>query len=482
MMDTLRDFGFECAEKKCGPPATQHTFLGVLLDTDTDGEGTCSAAVDFERRKRLIAACDEVANASTVRLSELQSLLGKLSFCAQVVEMSRGFLRSSFTALKGAMRNGAHKHARITVSDSMRSELHWWRKCFSSAAPRTLLTRRVVSTAFASWDASVTKGFGGYYGGKYFAVMWDQLAGWRDQRAYYPTVNANGRALEPINYLELFAGYWWVRQFAKYARGQTVVVFTDNRAAEGMLKSFWGEGKYLTLLKHIRQMLLRWDVRLQVHWIGTKENILSDALSRGDMRTFNDANAAFLQQSAHPQDSEDWQMRPDIVHGDLDREFGPFDTDGATDRFRANAQFPRSWTAAEDCRVVDWAGRNVYINAPFSLLEATVLRFLECKRSCPLGTAALFIVPVWRSAPFYAVLRDNPTVFTVVRRWAAGSPLFTRPVPPHRGGGREYVGPTRWEVEAWWASPAAPSANTVGLGDPTCSSDAVTSDAVTGGY
>jgi hypothetical protein len=70
------------------------------------------------------------------------------------------------------------------------------------------------------------------------------------------------------------------------------------------------------------------------------------------------------------------------------------------------------------------------------------------------GTACLFVVPVWPSRPFYqTLLRLSPAVFERVGHWAAGSNLFTSPVPAHRGTGREHRGPTQWATEAWWARP-----------------------------
>jgi hypothetical protein len=103
-------------------------------------------------------------------------------------------------------------------------------------------------------------------------------------------------------------------------------------------------------------LLLRFDVRLQVHYISTKDNGLADALSRGDMDTFRRANAAFLKQSLKPADNEDWQLDPQIVRHDLDVHFGPFCTDGAVDWCRSNSHFVRPWNGGGlPAHGLDWS-------------------------------------------------------------------------------------------------------------------------------
>ena len=455
VVGSLRSLGFTVNKEKCVPPTTELVFLGVGLSTDADGQGACASFIDAERKERLLAECTRVANAGSVPLHVLHSLLGKLSFVAMVLEFSRGFLRSGFATLKYALRRGVRRNQPVLVPTQLRMDLHWWCKAFKGASLRTMLHRRYVDNAFAAWDASVTVGLGAYYNGQHLSLSWAQLAALPDQRTYYPRVASSGRALSPINYLETFAAYWFLRRFASQLRGTTLVCFTDNTACLGMLTHMWGQAAYIPLLKQIRMLLLRFDVRLQVHYISTKDNVLADALSRGDMDAFRRANAAFLKQSLKPVDAEDWQLDPQIVRSDLDVHFGPFCTDGAVDWCRSNSHFARSWNGSvlEDCRRTDWTGRNVYCNGPFSLLLPILQRFLQCKEQSPRGTAALFVVPAWETASFYALLLQRPDVFTRVRRWETGTQLFTRPLPPHAGGGRRVLGPTRWPVEAWWASP-----------------------------
>ena len=74
------------------------------------------------------------------------------------------------------------------------------------------------------------------------------------------------------------------------------------------------------------------------------------------------------------------------------------------------------------------------------------MHFLRCKLRTPVGTAALFILPVWVGEHYLDLVYALPRTFRVVRRWAEGSRLFTS--PDGRMAERKDCGPTRWEVIA----------------------------------
>ena len=65
----------------------------------------------------------------SIHLTELQSLLGYLSFCAKVVPIGHGFLRRLFDATRGYQsKESLHQHPPpIRMTADMRANLHWWR-------------------------------------------------------------------------------------------------------------------------------------------------------------------------------------------------------------------------------------------------------------------------------------------------------------------------------------------------------------------
>ena len=173
------------------------------------------------------------------------------------------------------------------------------------------------------------------------------------------------------------------------------------------------------------------------------------------MLEFHASSAQYQSGVGAVKDQEDWQLAPEVF-AQLDFLFGPFAVDACVDAFRRNSHCSTSWTAEQDCMVQRWHGLTVFCNGPFSMLLPILQRFLVCKGEEPVGTAALFILPLWVGEPFLRLVYARTDVFRIVQRFPAGSALFSTPIPTHLGGGRRYAGPTRWPVIAVWASPKAP--------------------------
>ena len=115
---------------------------------------------------------------------------------------------------------------------------------------------------------------------------------------------------------------------------------------------------------------------MDVHRIGTKENVLADALSRGAIQEFHAHAARFINGPGVSLDTEDWQMSPDVFDY-FDRWLGPFQYDACVDKYRTNSHCPRSWTAGDDCRRQRWHGLTVWCNGPFSRLR-TIFSCTSC--------------------------------------------------------------------------------------------------------
>lgn len=445
---TVRMLGFETNTSKNEPPATRGVFLGGGLDSDTEGSGRCSKYIDPVRRAYVIDQCLQMEHKrGHVRVHDVQKLQGLLSFCATLVERIKVHLQSGFQLIRNK-----NKRDFIPLSSRFRQDLCSVRQLLTVAAPRTIIDRRPVTSTFASWDASSEWGMGGFLDGDWFSISWAQLRAWPQKPAYYPRWDRED--LHTIAYLELFAGYWFLKKWARRLSGYTAVVFTDNTNCQSWLKRWTGPGYVMPLLKAIEMLLCQHDVVLEVHYIASKSNVLSDCLSRGDEFGFEKALKEWSGVSMLDKDLEDHMLDHAEVES-LESEFGVFTRDACVDKFRTNSHCTKSWNADDDCRKQDWSGQFIFCNGPFSLLLDILQHFLRCKTERPLGTAAIFILPCWPSADFFKLIMSLPKVFRVVRRWPAGSDLFTAPIPAGRGGGRRRVGPTRWPVVAVLAAPTA---------------------------
>eukprot|EP00854_Cymbomonas_tetramitiformis_P034702 gene34702-biopygen35778 len=163
MMDLLIEFvtmlGFKVNRAKCEGPARRMEFLGVLLCTDG---ARCTASIDEERVQQVTSNLREMrAEAATgpVRRRKLESLLGLLAFCAQVVWGLSLYMRQGFALV--AATSG---RSRVAVSTGVMQDLK----------------------------------------PDYFLVSWEDLAEML-QRDFYPFTS---KAKSHINYLELFAVWW----------------------------------------------------------------------------------------------------------------------------------------------------------------------------------------------------------------------------------------------------------------------------------
>lgn len=446
VLHTLRSLGFLSNDDKNESPTQSITFLGGGLDTNTGGTGACSMYVPEDKRQRVITACSAMAHATKVHVRELMALLGLLMFCSNIVHGTKLYLRSGFDLIKGKQPSEM-----TGISRRFKLDLQYLVRLYKLALPRTMLTRRMVSTTFGSWDASTSWGMGGFLDGRYFSEKWSTFLSNTDCPTFYPK---EGTPTFHINYLELFAGYWFLKLWGATLQGCTIVCHTDNTVTESMLRRMWGKTTFIPLLKEIQVLLVKYDVALSPQRISTDDNTLSDCLSRGAFNEYEQELHKLSQMSPMDKDMEDWQMMPEEVQ-QLNQEFGPFDVDACTDEYRTNAHFTRSWNKNDDCTKQRWHNLNVFCNGPFSLLLQILMHAAWCKQAQPVGTAALFIVPFWPNEEFYRFAMSLPKMFKVVRRWPKGTILFTATKPSRLGGGRLYNGPTRWPVVAFRMGPAA---------------------------
>ncbi|KAK3237137.1 hypothetical protein CYMTET_2806 [Cymbomonas tetramitiformis] len=85
LVEFVSFLGFSVNMAKCEGPARRMEFLGILLSTD--GE-VCTAAIDSDRVKDVLTRANQLRAQATrgmVRRRALESLMGLLAFCSQVV-------------------------------------------------------------------------------------------------------------------------------------------------------------------------------------------------------------------------------------------------------------------------------------------------------------------------------------------------------------------------------------------------------------
>ncbi|KAK3268095.1 hypothetical protein CYMTET_23384 [Cymbomonas tetramitiformis] len=366
LVEFVSFLGFCVITEKCEGPTRRIEFLGVLLSTE--GE-VCTAAIDEDRAEHVLARGRELraqAARGMVRRKALESLLGLLAFCSQMVWGLSLYTMRGFAFL-------AATTARRTVV------LHRW---------------EVDERHFAT-DASGELGFG-VCGKSCFSYSAGQI--WHACRTSRGSPGSRGwRRL----------GVWWaVALWGHRMPGTTVVVNIDNTAAMFQVSRWWGPGAYLPLRKQIFYVCSKHNIRLQPVYIKLKDNLLADLLSRLQLdqfrqsrktgtplyRKISDLNDKLIciDHDVTILERDDWMVGP--VHWvDLNIEFGPFIVDACVAPSRANSYCYRSWSRVEDAWVQLFDGLNAWGNIPFSIMKEILVNFLHAKKRQHWGTAACFL-------------------------------------------------------------------------------------------
>lgn len=154
---------------------------------------------------------------------------------------------------------------------------------------------------------------------------------------------------------------------------------------------------------------------------------------------------------AEEEDRQEWVFdREEFLR--LEREFGPFDIDGACDSLGVNAQVAKAFCHKGDSFLEkDVSGMRIYLNPPYNNIEAFLQHYEECKRRAPTTTSGVFVLPRWAKASWYR----RTDSFRLVRRYSKGTQLFTR-VDPNDSSNRIEYGPIPWDVEVWYDCPELP--------------------------
>ena len=442
LLELVEFLGFEVAPEKVEGPRQDIIFLGVRLQSNQSGTGVVSMSIDEGRVQRVAAECRQVAGLKKVRVKEVERLVGQLMFCARVVYGAKMFLRSGYDFLGRARRM---RKVFDWMPGTLSQDLLWLAKMLeTNNGKAVVLNKRPVVRDFFAVDAAgeeaVDGGMGGFFGGRWFTVKWEEVKRWK-VRPFSPF---RDEASSHINYLELFVIFWALRLWGHLLRGCKIVLWSDNEAARMMTENLWGKATFVPLLKEILLLTVKHDLRIVTRRISSKANGLADALSRSEMSRFFELLRAWSRRDS-PRDLDDWMVKDWLW--EKARRFGPFAVDACCDEVGANSRSFRWWSKEDSCLSKQWRGLNVYCNPPFSLLVEILAHFLKEKRVAPNTTSALFVLPFWPTERFWleiVVPAIDCGLFEVVEFVTEGSDVFTSPNGVR--GLRKDCGPTRWPV------------------------------------
>ena len=260
LISLLRSLNFRINWKKVVDPCRKMTFLGVQIDLDQ-----ARLTLDPEKATDLCALLQETSNKSRLSKAFLQLLAGKLVWASQVHQWGRWHIAPFFHTI--ATLQGQRHRARLSVV--LKQELQWrFDVIYNSSNSRHIWHQAKQAQQHIATDSSTV-------GGGVFHVNYG-LCYYANWLLDNPTLGA-----AHINIKELAIIQQAVRKYAHLNPGSHLSIYTDNKAACGMLnKGYSSNRTAAALLRDIAICASRHDCSLSAHFIPGSINHIPDAISR----------------------------------------------------------------------------------------------------------------------------------------------------------------------------------------------------------
>lgn len=204
-----------------------------------------------------------------IKLRDLQSLLGLLIFCCQVVIPGRCFLRRLTDVTKKISR----PNHRITLTRESRIDINAWLLFLQDFNGKQLLAEQRWVDAEAlhfHTDASGSLGFGAIFQSKWFHGPWPQHL-----------------ASLPITFKELFPIVLALEVWGSLLTNTCIVLHTDNEAVVHIVNRQTSKDRYIMhLVRRLVLCCMSKNILVRAEHIPGKQNYLADLLSRFQVDKF----------------------------------------------------------------------------------------------------------------------------------------------------------------------------------------------------
>lgn len=250
--------GVPIKEEKTEHATAVITFMGLELDSNL-----MEARLPQDKLIKLRTQLTTVSKSRKVTLKELQSIIGLLNFCCQVVVPGRSFLRR----LTDLTKNVSKPHHRITLNKESRRDLHAW-QIFADHfnGKQLLLHKRWFSsdTLHLHTDASGAIGFGAILNSHWFYGTWPRC--WESH---------------DITFKELLPIVISLEIWGLQLKDQCIILHTDNAAVVHIVnKQTCKVPVIMSLVRRLVLASMKHNILLRAEHIPGKYNLLPDLLSR----------------------------------------------------------------------------------------------------------------------------------------------------------------------------------------------------------
>lgn len=259
------------ASKTLGPSQVLE-FMGIELDSTR-----MEARLPEDKLLRTRALLNSFTGRRSVRLIELQSLIGTLQFACKAVVPGRTFLQRMIDLTRGVHNRFHH----IRLNKEFFRDLNMWKAFLDGWNGRSFFLDATVTPSpdmHLYTDASGTIGFGGYFNGKWFQGRWP------------PHMHLNKDRGISIEWQELFpivvACAIWFPHFS----GKRIQFWCDNESVVAILNSGRSRApRIMDLLRFLVLISMKHNFFIRARHVPGLSNEIADALSRFQVSRFRAA-------------------------------------------------------------------------------------------------------------------------------------------------------------------------------------------------
>ena len=256
------------ASKTMGP-SQEIEFMGIVLDSMR-----MEARLPQDKLSRISVLLNSFKRRRSVRLVDLQSLIGTLQFACKVVVPGRTFLQRAINLTRGVPSHFHH----IRLDKEFFKDLAMWKVFISNWNGRSFFLESPPTPAQhleLYTDAAGSIGFGGYFQGKWFQGRWP------------PHMSLSQQCGISIEWQELFPIVVACSVWHPFLTGKRLQFWCDNLSVVAIINS--GRSKTPRIMDLVRQLVLlsmQHNFVVRARHVPGVSNEIADALSRFQMQRF----------------------------------------------------------------------------------------------------------------------------------------------------------------------------------------------------
>ncbi|XP_033480312.2 uncharacterized protein LOC117255466 [Epinephelus lanceolatus] len=271
LTSAFSDLCVPLSKEKTSGPGTSIEFLGITLDSMS-----FQASLPLEKVQCISLLLSNYLLTDRCTKRQLLALLGHLNYAIRIIPQAKSFLSQLLT--KAASIPSLHDH--VVLDDTCKTEMHMWQQFLSSWNGISFFYDDFIThpeDIQPYTDAAPSIGFGGYYGGRWFAAAWPSEFESLDTESRSPS-----SALYEL-YSVIIATLIWGQEWSKkcisiHSDNTTVVdIINKGRSRSPALMPFTHR---LTLISAQHQFILR------ASHIPGHHNAIADSLSRFSFQKF----------------------------------------------------------------------------------------------------------------------------------------------------------------------------------------------------